>query len=78
MRSHKAKNIVQTLDTYLPKQYIQEVIKRCEAKDLKVKSQYVRDVKRFQRRDPAVLGIILEIAIEIKEAQKKLEEFAKH
>lgn len=76
MRSHKAKSIVNAFEKYLPYRYISVVIERCAKKKHPVNSQYVRDVKRFQKKDPVVLGIILEFAREKQKAHKKLEKLA--
>lgn len=64
------------MDAYLPYQYINEVITRCKKKRMIINSQYVRDVKRFQKKDPVVLGVILEFAREKQKAHKKLEQLA--
>lgn len=76
MRPHKAKSIVDDFEKYLPYRYISEVINRCKKNKVVVKSQYVRDVKRLQKKDALVLGVILEIAIENKKQHQKLEKLA--
>ena len=76
MRPHKARSIVNAFEKYLPYRYISQVIERCKAKGQLVNSQYVRDVKRLQKKDALVLGVILEFAREHEKEHKKLERLA--
>ncbi len=78
MHLHKARAIVNILDNYLPYRYISEVINRCYKMEHPVNSQYVKDVKRFQIKDPVVLSVILEFAREKEKAHKRLEQLAKN
>ena len=76
MRPHKAKRIVTKLKEHLPRLYVSEVIARLKEQGITVNSQHVRDVKRFQRKDPKVLGVILDFAVENEKATRKLENLA--
>jgi len=77
VHSHKAKSIVQKIEKHLPHTYVSTVISRVKKKhSTDVSSQYVRDVKRFQRKNLQILNVILDLAEENRKLQNKIENHA--
>ena len=76
MRLHKAQKLAQRLDNHLPSSYTKEVVKRCEERGIEVNSEIVRNVKSFRTKNPAVLEVILEFALENEKVHTRMEEKA--